>query len=197
MCALVPVACTGRYCFEPAALAYQLGKKTMNKTLLSTVLLLSVTTAQAIPPVDPARLDEVQERGSHVMPFALDKTLHVFNKTETGGIQQVIAKEAADSEQIGLARSHLSQLAARFAEGDFSGPRRIHGDDMPGVKALASAAGKVRFVYRELPNGAEIEYRTEDKLLIEAIHSYFDAQLSDHARHAVPGGHGMHHGHQP
>jgi hypothetical protein len=169
----------------------------MNKTLLSTVLLLSVTTVQAIPPVDPARLDEVQERGSHVMPFALEKTLHVFNKTKTGGIQQVIAKDAADSEQIGLVRSHLSQLATHFAEGDFSGPRRIHGDDMPGVKALASAAGKVRFVYRELPNGAEIEYRTEDKPLIEAIHSYFDAQLSDHARHAVPGGHGMHHGHQP
>jgi hypothetical protein len=96
-----------------------------------------------------------------------------------------------------LVRSHLSQLATHFAEGDFSGPRRIHGDDMPGVKALASAAGKVRFVYRDLPNGAEIEYRTEDKPLIEAIHSYFDAQLSDHARHAVPGGHGMHHDHQP
>jgi hypothetical protein len=169
----------------------------MNKTLLSTVLLLSVTTVQAIPPVDPARLDEVQERGSHVMPFALEKTLHVFNKTKTGGIQQVIVKDASDREQIGLVRSHLSQLATHFAEGDFSGPRRIHGDDMPGVKALASAAGKVRFVYRELPNGAEIEYRTEDKPLIEAIHSYFDAQLSDHARHAVPGGHGMHHGHQP
>ncbi|AMK77411.1 MULTISPECIES: hypothetical protein [Methylomonas] len=169
----------------------------MNKTFLSTVLMLSVTTVQAIPPVDPARLDEVQERGSHVMPFALEKTLHIFNKTETGGIQQVIAKDAADSEQIGLVRSHLSQLATHFADGDFSGPRRIHGDDMPGVKALASAAGKVRFVYRELPNGAEIEYRTEDKPLIEAIHNYFDAQLSDHARHAVPGGHGMHHGHQP
>lgn len=169
----------------------------MNKTLLSTVLLLSVTTVQAIPPVDPTRLDEVQERGSHVMPFALEKTLHVFNKTKTGGIQQVIAKDAADSEQIGLVRSHLSQLATHFAEGDFSGPRRIHGDDMPGVKALASAAGKMRFVYRDLPNGAEIEYRTEDKPLIEAIHSYFDAQLSDHARHAVPGGHDMHHGHQP
>jgi hypothetical protein len=169
----------------------------MNKTNLILMLMLSVTTAYAIPPVDPARLDEVAERGSHVMPFNLEKTLHIFNKTETGGIQQVIAKDAGDSEQIGLARSHLSQLAARFAEGDFSGPRRIHGDDMPGVKELSSAAGGVRFVYRDLPNGAEIEYRTEDKSLMEAVHRYFDAQLSDHARHAVPGGHGMHHGRQP
>jgi len=150
---------------------------------------------QAIPPFDPARLDEVQERGSHVMPFDLEKTLHIFNKTDTGGIQQVIAKDVADTEQIGLARSHLAQLAAGFAKGDFSGPRRIHGDDMPGLKALASAAGTVSFVYRDLPNGAEIEYRTEDKQMIAAVHSYFDAQLSDHARHAVPGGQHMHHGH--
>jgi hypothetical protein len=169
----------------------------MNKTLFLAMLTMSVSAVQAIPPVDPARLDEVQERGSHVMPFDLEKTLHIFDKTETGGLQQVIAKDAADSEQIGLARSHLSQLATHFAAGDFSGPRSIHGDDMPGVKALASAAGKIRFVYRELPNGAEIEYATADKALIEAIHSYFDAQLSDHARHAVPGGHGMHHGYQP
>ncbi|MDX8128989.1 aspartate carbamoyltransferase [Methylomonas sp. LW13] len=170
----------------------------MNKSLLITALVLTVPTVQAIPPVDPSRLDEVQERGSHVMPFALEKTLHIFNKTDTGGIQQVIAKDAADSQQIGLVRSHLSQLATHFAAGDFSGPRRIHGDDMPGLNALASAAGKVSFAYRELPNGAEIEYRSEDKQLIEAVHSYFDAQLSDHARHAVPGGHAMHHGgHQP
>ncbi|WP_445367787.1 aspartate carbamoyltransferase [Methylomonas sp. BW4-1] len=170
----------------------------MKKLLLIAALVLTVSTVQAIPPFDPSRLDEVQERGSHVMPFALEKTLHIFNKTDTGGIQQVIAKDAADSQQIGLVRSHLSQLATHFAAGDFSGPQRIHGDDMPGLNALASAAGKVSFAYRELPNGAEIEYRSEDKQLIGAVHSYFDAQLSDHARHAVPGGQQMHHGkHHP
>lgn len=169
----------------------------MNKIGWILLSMLAAAAGHAAQPADPARLDAVAERGSHVMPFNLEKTLHIFNKTETGGIQQVIAKDAGDGEQIGLARSHLSQLAARFAEGDFSGPRRIHGDDMPGVKELSSAAGRVSFVYRDLPNGAEIEYRTEDKSLVEAVHRYFDAQLSDHARHAVPGGHGMHHGRQP
>ena len=166
----------------------------MKKTLLLTALLLSITAVEAIPPVDTARLDAVQERGSHVMPFDLEKTLHIFNKTDTGGIQQVIAKDAADTEQIGLVRSHITQLAAGFAKGDFSGPRRIHGDDMPGLNALVAAAGKVSFVYRDLINGAEIEYRSQDKQLIAAVHSYFDAQLSDHARHAMPGGQHMHHG---
>lgn len=167
----------------------------MKKTLLLTALLLSVSAARAIPPVDPARLDEVQERGSHVMPFDLKKTLHIFSKTNSGGIQEVIAKDDADTEQISLVQSHLAQLAAGFARGDFSGPRRIHGDDMPGLQALASAAGKVGFVYRDLANGAQIEYRTEEKQLIEAVHSYFDAQLRDHARHSMPAGHQMHHGH--
>jgi hypothetical protein len=50
-------------------------------------------------------------------------------------------------------------------------------------------------VYKELPNGAEIDYSTDEPKLIEAIPKWFDAQLSDHARHAVPGHphHSIHH----
>jgi hypothetical protein len=50
-------------------------------------------------------------------------------------------------------------------------------------------------VCKELPNGAEIDYSTDNAKLIEAIHKWFDAQLSDHARHAIPGHdiHQMHH----
>lgn len=169
----------------------------MNKIGWILLSMLAAVAVHAAQPADPARLDAVAERGSHVMPFNLEKTLHIFDKTETGGIQQVIAKDAGDGEQIALIRWHLSVLAKRLAQGDFSGPQRIHGNDMPGVKELSAAGGRVRFDYRELPNGAEIEYRTEDKSLVEAVHRYFDAQLSDHARHAVPGGHGMHHGRQP
>lgn len=168
----------------------------MHKIALLLLLLSAVGAAQAIEePVSPKRLDEVAERGSKVMPFNLEKTLHIFNKTEKGGIQQVIAKDASDNEQITLARKHLAEIAARFAQGDFSGPRRIHGNDMPGVKELSAGAERVRFVYQDLPNGGQIEYVSDVPELIEAIHRYFDAQLSDHARHVMPGG--RHHGHQP
>jgi hypothetical protein len=34
--------------------------------------------------------------------------------------------------------------------------------------------------------GAQIGYSTDDPSLINTIHQWFDAQLSDHARHAVP-----------
>lgn len=174
------------------------------KRMLKVVSALSVismlTTAHAEPPADPARLDEVAERGSHVMPFSLEKTVHVFNKTEHGGLQQVVAKDAVDHEQIGLIRQHLLDISERFKQGDFTKQRRIHGDDMPGLAELAAASSAVRFEYRELPNGAEIEYSTEQPALIDAIHAYFNAQLSDHARHAIGGqahhDHKMHESHQ-
>ncbi|MGZ8184643.1 MAG: aspartate carbamoyltransferase [Methylobacter sp.] len=169
----------------------------MNKISLILLLMGFAATANAEQAADSDRLDEVVERGSKVMPFDLDKTLHIFNKTKTGGIQQVIAKDAADSEQIALIRSHLAGIAAQFSKGDFSGPQRIHGNNMPGVKELSAAAGRVRFIYRDLPDGGQIDYLTEAPELIAAIHRYFDAQLSDHARHAISGGHAQHHGHRP
>ena len=168
----------------------------MNKISLILLLMLFVATANAAQPADSTRLDEIVGRGSKVMPFDLDKTLHIFNKTETGGIQQVIVKNTGDKEQIALIRKHLANIAAHFAKGDFSGPQRIHGNDMPGVKELSAGAGRVQFIYRDLPDGGQIDYLTDAPELVTAIHRYFDAQLSDHARHAI-GGHVQHHGHQP
>lgn len=162
--------------------------KRILKTALVVVLTVAMAPAYAMQPACHDRLDEVAERGRHVMPFDLEKTQHVFDKTEHGGIQQVLAKDAGDGEQIGLIRRHLSEIAGGFRQGDFSRQRRIHGDDMPGIKDLAADYRRVRFHYRELPSGAEIEYSAEDPALVDAIHRYFNAQLSDHARHAV-GGH--------
>ena len=173
------------------------GKGVNMKRSIALPLILAAATAHAVQPADSVRLDEVVERGSKVMTFDLDKTLHIFDKTETGGIQQVIVKDEGDSEQIALIRQHLTEIAGRFAQGDFSGPIQIHGNDMPGVKELSAGAARVRFDYRNLPNGGQIEFGADAPELVAAIHRFFDAQLRDHARHAMPGGHAQHHGHQP
>jgi len=121
------------------------------------------------------------------------KTTHVFSKTEFGGRQEVLAKDAADTKQIHLIREHLSAIAKGFAQGDFQGPASIHGESMPGLVQLQAAKpGQVGYAYEDLAEGGRIDYRTDDPALIEAIHQFFDAQLSDHARHAVPGHHMMH-----
>ena len=165
----------------------------MKRGALALSLALVVAGAVA-EPASPARLDEVAKWGAQVMPFDLDKTTHVFSKTEQGGRQEVVAKDASDAGQIRLIREHLSALAQRFALGDFSGPAKIHGEAMPGLATLQAARpGQVKYVYEDLPDGGRLDYLADDPALVEAIHRYFDAQLSDHARHAVPG-HPMMHG---
>ena len=146
------------------------------------------TSVYVVEKADEKRLNEVADRGSHVMPFDLEKTTHIFSKTDTGGIQQVIAKDKSDTEQINLIRNHLSQISNEFKHGNFSNPEKIHGAAMPGLAELKSAeTGQIKIVYKEFPDGAEITYSTHIEKLKLAIHQWFDAQLSDHARHAIPG----------
>ena len=157
----------------------------MKKITLLTLALIS-TNVLAVEPASEARLDEVVSHGIHVMPFDLEKTLHVFTKVEKGGVQQVIVKDKNDAEQIALIRQHLSKISTEFNQGDFSNPVKIHGDKMPGLDALKKAEkGTLSIIYKELPDGAQIDYTSEKSDLVAAIHQFFEAQLSDHARHAV------------
>ncbi len=150
--------------------------------------LFTATPAYSVDSADAQRLDEVAERGIHVMPFDLEKTTHVFSKTSNGGIQQVIAKDKSDTEQIQLIRDHLSEISEEFEQGDFSKPALIHGEDMPGLAELKTAKpGQIKIEYTRFPDGAQINYSTKLPQFIRAIHQWFDAQLSDHARHALPG----------
>jgi hypothetical protein len=161
----------------------------MNKLILASFLLAFFVTESifAVELADEKRLDEVAERGSHVMPFDLEKTTHIFTKTETGGIQKVVVKNISDQEQVSLIRTHLSEIFNEFKQGDFSNPEKIHGEGMPGLSELKAAKpGEIKIEYKALPTGAQIDYSTESPQLINAIHQWFDAQLSDHARHAIP-----------
>lgn len=136
---------------------------------------------------DSSRQAMIHRMGSRVMPFSLDRTTHVFRKTSTGGIQQVVIKTPGDSAQIPLIRRHLRHEASRFATGDFSDPMSLHGADMPGVRELAAGSGRLQVRYADLPGGGQITYAAQDASLIEAIHRWFDAQLSDHGADATPG----------
>lgn len=127
----------------------------------------------------------IHEMGTHVMPFALNKTLHIFEMTVSGGIQDVVLRDEKDDDQLILIRQHLREETVRFSEGDFSDPKALHGNDMPGIKELEAAASEITITYEELPGGARIIYETSDIRLITAIHSWFGAQLSDHGADAT------------
>ncbi len=167
------------------------------KYLFTSILNILLVTAPvyAADEASKERLDEIEQRGVHVMPFDLELTTHVFSKSVNGGIQKVIVKDLGNIKQINIIREHLTIIAHEFKQGDYSNPEKIHGNTMPGLKELRSAKPtEISIVYKDLPNGAEITYSTDIPMLITAIHQWFEAQLSDHARHAISGhsNHQMH-----
>jgi len=133
----------------------------------------------------PDREAMVHQMGGEVMPFSLDSTTHVFEMTTTGGVQQVVAKDPADSAQIQLIRQHLMHEATQFQSGDFSDPMALHGHDMPGLKELSDGGERVQVEFSPLADGGQITFTTSDLSLLTAIHRWFGAQLSDHGADAT------------
>jgi hypothetical protein len=115
-------------------------------------------------------------------------TMHRFEKTPRGGVQTVTATDPTDTTQIELIQQHLAHERDLLAAGDFSDPMAIHGMDMPGIsdRRRSAAAGRIRITYAERPNGARLTYSSNDADTVDALHVWFDAQLTDHGSHAMP-----------
>jgi hypothetical protein len=166
----------------------------MNKFALCIILTLAPNLFFAAHAQDTQRQAEVAVRGKDVMPFDLKATTHVFTKTRDGGTQRVVAKDIADTEQTRLIREHLQAIQAQFLARDFSGPSHIHGDNMPGLAQLRAARpDQIAITYHEIAGGGELHYQSKDADLIAAVHTWFEAQLSDHGADAMEG-HMHHHG---
>jgi hypothetical protein len=138
------------------------------------------------------RQAEVALRGAEVMPFDLEATTHRFESTETGLVQTVTVDDPGDDEQIASIRDHLEEEEGRFARGDFDDPATIHGQDMPGLAELRAGAGSIDIRFETRDDGARLIYTTDDPELIDALHRWGDAQVSDHGDHAEHVDHGEH-----
>jgi hypothetical protein len=161
--------------------------KKLNPVALA-LLSMAFVSPVSIAITETSRQETVAERGPDVMPFDLKATTHVFTKTKSGGVQQVIAKNANDTRQIRLIREHLKKIADQFSQGDFSGPTHIHDADMPGLAELKAAKPfQIKVQYREIKTGGEIAYATKNSELVVALHKWFDAQVSDHGTDAMEG----------
>jgi hypothetical protein len=162
----------------------------MKKNALLISLLLMLGLSRPAICQDSDRQAEVARLGAQVMPFALEKTLHQFTKTATGGIQKVIVRNTDDQDQILLIRGHLQALAQKFNHHDFSGPEAIHGPDMPGLAVMKHAThGQLHISYADDPAGGALFFVSAHPRTIQAIHDWFDAQVSDHGHDAMH----MHH----
>ena len=132
-----------------------------------------------------ARQEYIHNRGEMVMPFDLNKTTHVFTKTDQWGVQKIQVKDSQDTEQIELIRDHLKKEKELFDSGDFSDPSALHGESMPGLSILEQSADKLEVEYADLPDGAQLAYLTDDKEVIDALRMWFMTQLQDHGMDAI------------
>lgn len=130
------------------------------------------------------RQQQVRAAGEVVMPFELDATTHHFVVDPTGGTQTVIANDSTDRVQVRLVRVHLREISEKFTKGDFSDPSSIHGSGMAGIDILSRNAGKLQVSYVDIEGGGRITYQSQDSRVVEALHSWFNAQLSDHGSDA-------------
>jgi hypothetical protein len=146
---------------------------------LVVVLGLGCTVALA-----QTKQEHVHHMGHSVMPFDLAKTIHVFQMTESGGVERVVITDPTASDQVPLIQQHLQHEAEAFQRGDYSDPASLHGADMPGLKELQSGAAQIKVSYSALSTGAQLSFETTDRLLLTAIHKWFGAQLSEHSADA-------------
>jgi hypothetical protein len=151
-------------------------------------ILATAFPASADPVASAPRQATVEQHSESVMPFDMNRTMHMFAPTASGGVQSVVSNDG-DPHQIALIRSHLRKEAQAFARGNFSDPASIHGTSMPGLARLSAGARYIAVGYADTANGARITYKTSDPTLIKAIHDWFSAQVSDHGAHAMMMGH--------
>ncbi|MEV2273720.1 hypothetical protein [Nonomuraea africana] len=160
-------------------------RKASMLALLVTALVAVGATVLVTQSQSSTRQAKVAAKGAQVMPFDLDRTTHQFTKNTTGGVQTVTADDPADATQIRLIREHLTEESAKFGRGDFGDPATIHGGQMPGLAELSKGYKNITLAYAETPDGARLTYTTGDKALVTALHAWFDAQVSDHGKHAT------------
>ncbi len=155
----------------------------MHLKRIGFMLLLVVWITVGCGSETPDRQEQVAEAGVEVMPFDLERTTHIFEKLDNGGLQQVISDDG-DREQIELIRLHLAEEAARFSQGDFHDPEMIHGEDMAGLHELMLGAKALTIIYSDVDGGGQILYTAVDDNLVTALHAWFDQQVTDHGTHA-------------
>lgn len=128
--------------------------------------------------------EHIHKMSHNVMPFDISKTIHIFRITESGGVEQVLARNSRETDQIALIKQHLKHEAEKFQRDDYSDPAKLHGANMPGLKELEAGAVLITISYSPLPTGAQITFKTTNLKLLTAIHRWFGAQLSEHGADA-------------
>jgi len=138
------------------------------------------TIAQQASPSPEDHFADVNARGDQGMGFSHEKTTHHFHLFIDGGSIEIASNDAADVDSRKAIRDHLSKIAERFSQGDFSLPMFIHATIPPGIGTMKRLSNKISYLVQNTVQGAEIRITTDDPDAIQAIHDFLKFQIEDH-----------------
>ena len=122
----------------------------------------------------------VQARGRVVMGVDQYTSQHVFEDLPDGGRIVLERDDVTDSAAIAAIRAHMREIAAQFANGDFTNPSLVHAQEVPGTRVMRARRAAIRYSADDRPRGAEVRIVSGDSAAVRAIHEFLAFQRSDH-----------------
>src|ERR1043165_7175030 len=117
----------------------------MNKLVLmfalTTLLCVSVNGQHQ----SQHQMDEMNKRGDKHMGFDHLKTTHHFLLKSDGGVIQVEANDAKDTESRDQIRSHLRHITMMFSDGNFEIPMLVHDKTPPGIEVMKKLKEEISY----------------------------------------------------
>ncbi len=122
----------------------------------------------------------LKERGALAMGFDQNKVAHHFLLNASGATIAVTIRDSTDRESRLQVRSHLREITAAFAKGEFGKPVETHAELPPGTATMTTNRHLITYRYNERVDGAEVVISSSDAATLAAIHEFFRYQIVEH-----------------
>ena len=129
--------------------------------------------------LDDSSFAALQKRGAVVMGVDQYASAHKFDITPDGGRIE-LQRRGNDSLDVAQIRAHMKDIQKAFLAGDFAKPFAVHDKVMPGTVVMTRKKSEIRYVYGDLPRGAELRLVTKDDEARAAIAEFMEAQRGEH-----------------
>ena len=104
-----------------------------------------------------------------------------FDVLPNGGRIELQRGADEPEEHARRIRDRLRSLVLALRTGDFSTPAFAHMSAVPGATTMAERHDMIRYLYRELPRGAEVRITTNDRIALRAVQDFVTFQRMEHA----------------
>ncbi len=109
---------------------------------------------------------------------------HTFDNLPDGG-RITLQRNGDDSAGTAVIREHLQDIQQLFTAGDFRIRAMVHDRVVPGTAVMSERRERLRFTYRKLPHGGEVQIHTTDAEALAAVHAFLEFQRIDHGAHGM------------